>query len=129
RTILGGGDRTIGDAPVPALSAMVSRPGALAFADDGALFVTEEGTSAILRLDPRGHVERVAGGGDLRGEGVLARRAALDLPRGVAVGPDGSLYVAETAGHRVRRIDPSGRISTLAGRGEAGSGGDGGPAN
>lgn len=46
----------------------------------------------------------------------------------IALGPDGSLYVADTEGHRVRRIDPSGTVSTLAGTGERGTGGDGGPA-
>jgi len=53
-------------------------------------------------------------------------RASLDGPCALAVGPDGSLYIAE--GHRARRVGPDGTISTVAGTGENGSGGDGGPA-
>ncbi len=129
RTLAGGGTRSVGDDPVPALEAMVSGPTGLALGPDGSLFVIASGSAAVLRLDPSGRtVERVAGGGTLRGENILARKATLDLPSGVAVGPDGSLYVSEGAGNRVRKIDPSGRMTTFAGTGEAGNTGDGGPA-
>jgi RHS repeat-associated protein len=128
RTILGGGAKQVLDEEVLAREANVSRPGALAVADDGSLFVVAGGSSAIFRLDARGYVERVAGGGNLRDENALARRSSLSLPSGLAVGPDGSVYVSEEAGNRVRRIDPSGRISTFAGTSEAGDSGDGGAA-
>ena len=44
------------------------------------------------------------------------------------MGPDGSIYIADRDNNRVRRVDPSGIISTIAGTGTAGSGGDGGAA-
>lgn len=62
------------------------------------------------------------------GDGGPATAALLDNPFGVVRGPDGALYVCEYTGQRVRRITPDGTISTVAGCGETGSGGDGGPA-
>jgi serine/threonine-protein kinase len=46
----------------------------------------------------------------------------------IAIGPDGSIYVADTLAHRVRRVAPSGIVTTVAGTGERGTEGDGGPA-
>ena len=52
------------------------------------------------------------------GDGAAAARALLGKPAGLAVGLDGSLYIADPVLHRVRRVDPSGQISTVAGDGE-----------
>ena len=54
--------------------------------------------------------------------------ATLNWPNGLALGPDGSLFVSDGEGDRIRRIGPDGVISTYAGTGEGGFGGDGGPA-
>jgi hypothetical protein len=62
------------------------------------------------------------------GDGSMAAAAQLNGPRGLALLGDGSLLVADTAGNRIRRIAPDGRISTVVGTGVAGSVGDGGPA-
>ncbi|HTT92429.1 MAG TPA: pentapeptide repeat-containing protein, partial [Acidimicrobiales bacterium] len=53
------------------------------------------------------------------GDGDVATRALLGTPAGLAVGIDGSLYIADPALHRVRRVAPDGQISTVAGDGSA----------
>ena len=62
------------------------------------------------------------------GDGIPASRAQLSHPSGIAVDSDGNLYIADGENHRVRKVTRGGLISTIAGTGEAGSDGDGGPA-
>src|SRR5205814_10396327 len=54
--------------------------------------------------------------------------AAFDQPRAATVGPDGTVYIADTFNHRVRRVDSGGAVTTIVGTGEASYSGDGGPA-
>jgi len=69
----------------------------------------------------------VAGNGK-GGDGGPAVQAKLATPYGVGFDGKGNLYTAEIYGHRVRKIDRAGIITTVAGTGEKGYGGDGGPA-
>jgi len=62
------------------------------------------------------------------GDGGPALRAQLNDPAGIARGGDGSLYICDTANHRIRKVTPDGKITTVAGTGEAGWSGDSGPA-
>jgi sugar lactone lactonase YvrE len=72
-------------------------------------------------------ISTVAGSGWI-GDGGPATQAILRQPGGVAADANGNVYIAETGGYRVRKIDRSGAITTLAGTGVAGFSGDGGPA-
>lgn len=85
----------------------------------------------VLRVDPSGTLVRLAGkvgvDGD-GGDGGPGTGAALNHPGGLALDKMGGVFVADSQNRRVRRIDPSGRIDTVAGTGVAGPGGDGGPA-
>lgn len=86
---------------------------------------------ALPTLLPAADVETVAGTGtdEYTGDGGPATKAGIGGPFGVAVGPDGALYVCETTSHVVRRIDPeTGIATTFAGTGRKGYAGDGGPA-
>ena len=62
------------------------------------------------------------------GDGGLAVEAQLQSPAAIAIDHAGNLYIAERAGHRIRKITPRGTISTVAGNGTAGFSGDGGAA-
>lgn len=84
----------------------------------------------LARPAPAGpHIVTVAGTGRraFSPDGGLANAAALVHPVAVAVGSSGQIYIAE--GNRVREVSPDGRIATLAGTGNAGDTGDGGPAS
>src|SRR5690606_38106302 len=58
--------------------------------------------------------------------GGPATRASMNAPHSVWEGPDGSIHITEYGAHRVRKIDPSGIITTIAGQGRGGYSGDGG---
>jgi DNA-binding beta-propeller fold protein YncE len=80
-----------------------------------------------------GFISTIAGdgltAGEHQGDGGPALRAQLDHPAGLAVAPNGDLYVADTGHNLVRRISADNRtITTIAGDGRTGSNGDGGPA-
>jgi streptogramin lyase len=95
-------------------------------AADGALLFSDGGR--VLRRELDGRVVTVAGRPrpqDASGDGGPAVGAGL-APAGLALLPDGSLLIAEYVNERIRRVDPAGRISTVAGTGRAGSSGDGG---
>jgi len=79
-----------------------------------------------------GQIETFAGTGQPRheGDGGPAAKAAIHGARAVAVGPDGTLFILEREGNRLRGVDPqSGVITTRAGTGAKGHSGDGGPAS
>ncbi len=72
-------------------------------------------------------IETVAGNADVA-DGGPATAAQLSSPIGVAVDSDDNIYIADTNNHRIRKVDGDGNISTVAGDGTPGDGGDGGPA-
>jgi streptogramin lyase len=91
-------------------------PGGLAVGRDGTLYVTEFETHRLLRVDRAGNASVVAGTGvrGSTGDGGPATRARLFLPSDVDAASDGTLYIVESgAAGRIRRVDPSGTISTL----------------
>jgi RHS repeat-associated protein len=96
---------------------------------DGSFYVADTGNSRIRRVDSNGGITTVAGGvAGFSGDGGQALYARLNRPTDVAIGPDGSVYIADTNNSRIRRIGPNGIITTVAGNGVSGFSGDGGPA-
>ncbi|MCB1053965.1 MAG: DNRLRE domain-containing protein [Acidobacteria bacterium] len=117
------------DDGLPATQAVLNRPTDLAIAPDGSVYVTVRGQNRVVRIDPAGRLWTEAGGGEEIGsDGDIATAVLLQEPSGVALGPGGVFFIAERAGHRIRRVSVDGRIFTVAGTGSPGAGGDGGPA-
>jgi len=115
----------------PAGQARLFLPNDVAFAPDGSLYIADTGNHRIRRITPDGIITTVAGTGTLgyTGDGGPADQAQLSSPHGVALGPDGSLYISDAFNHSIRRVTPGGLISTMAGTGLASFSGDGGPAD
>ena len=122
-TILGTG--------VPGYSdTQVNNPYGLIFGPDGALYFCDLDNQRIRRLDLKTHmVTTIAGSGDkgYRGDGGPATQAALNMPHEIQFDRAGHLYIAERDNHVIRKVEAKTRvISTVAGTGVGGFGGDGG---
>ncbi len=90
-------------------------PRSLALDGAGNLYFTEESGQRVQMLGSAGSLTILGAG-------------AWNIPRGIAVGPDGGMFVADTGLQQILRIDPSGQVTPVAGNGSAGFAGDGGPA-
>jgi len=114
-----------------AASASFFGPRAVEARPDGSLLILERNGHSLRSVAPDGTVATVAGGRGkgYSGDGGPAAEAAFDGPKEMDAGPGGDLLIVDTENHAIRRIDAgTGRVSTVAGKGEAGGGGDGGPA-
>jgi sugar lactone lactonase YvrE len=129
-TLAGNGSRGYSGDGGPATQAQLNGPWDVDVGRDGAIYIADTGNHRIRRVDISGRISTVAGNGTpgFAGDDGAAIQAQLTAPRDVAVGPDGALYIADGQNHRIRRVDISGRISTVAGNGTPGFAGDGGPA-
>jgi sugar lactone lactonase YvrE len=107
----------------------------------GNLFLADAGNNRIRKVSPSGIITTVAGNGTqgFSGDGGPATEASLKLldesdnitqpsPVGVFVDPLGNLFISDVGNNRIRKVDSSGIITTVAGNGTAGFSGDGGPA-
>jgi hypothetical protein len=113
-----------------ATSAQLAWPQDVAAGTNGSLYFTDTGNHRIRKVSPEGRISTVAGTGTCgyTGDEVLATKAQLARPRGVAMGIDGCLYIGDTENHCIRKIVPDGTITTVVGNGTEGYSGDGGPA-
>ena len=113
----------------PATSAQIDRPVGIAVDAAGNVYFSGY-DNRIRKVDTNGVITTLAGTGaaGFAGDGGPASSALLDGPAGLAFDPQGNLYVADSNNNRIRRIDPSGTITTVAGTGASGEDGDGGPA-
>ncbi len=113
-----------------ATAAQLRGPCGVARDSAGTLYIADVENHRIRKVDGSGLISTVAGTGiaDDGGDGGLATDAALRYPSAVALDLAGNLYVADVENHRIRKVDGSGLISTVAGTGIAGDSGDGGSA-
>jgi sugar lactone lactonase YvrE len=133
-TVAGNGQLSDGAGGGDGGQAILSRLGApqgVAIDAAGNIFISEYAEMRIRKVTPSGTITTVAGifrSIGSSGDGGPATSAQLNFPNSVTVDAAGSLYIAEGSGNRIRKVSPNGIISTIAGTGVRGYGGDGGPA-
>ncbi len=130
-TVVGTGEYGSGGDGGPALQAQLSFPSGVATDGAGNLYIADRNDRRIRKVDAAGVITTVAGTGEqgFSGDGGPANQARLNFPYSVATDGAGNLYIADTWNQRIRKVDAGGVIATVAGSGERGYAGDGGPAN
>jgi sugar lactone lactonase YvrE len=88
-------------------------PTGLAHDADGYIYVADAGNHAIRKIAPDGSVTTIAGNGVLGLADGAGSEARFNYPTDVAVADDGTIYVADTLNHVIRKIDKNGRVTTL----------------
>lgn len=129
-TFAGSGEHGFAGDGGAAVDAAFQYPADLSFDGSGNLYVADQQNDRIRRVDPAGVITTVAGSGtrSFSGDGGQATDAELNLPEGVLADASGNVYVADTGNNRVRKVDASGVITTVAGSGIGAYYGDGGQA-
>lgn len=127
-TVAGSGVSGAGGDGGQAPAAQLSLVSDIALGTDGSLYIAEFGLHRIRRVDKFGIISTIVGTGvaGFSGDGGDAASATVNTPMGIAIGPDGSLYIADTGNNRIRRVSPDGAIATIAGTGVPEFSGDGG---
>lgn len=129
-TYAGTGDFGYNGDGIPATSAQLNGPYSVAVDGAGDVYIADSFNYRIRKVDSSGIISTIAGDGwgGAIGDGGPATSAELNEPEDVALDSHGNLYISDAANSKIRRIDASGIITTLAGNGNFGFGGDGGPA-
>jgi sugar lactone lactonase YvrE len=114
----------------PATKATLKEPFGLAFDALGNMFISDRDNNRIRKVDPSGVITTIAGNGKFEPprDGVMGTESSIDFPLGIICDAKGNVLFADANNKRIRRIDASGRITTIAGTGENRATGDGGPA-
>ena len=125
RVIAGTGDQGYTGDGSPALAARIHTPEGIVVDSSGNVFFSDPDSSVIRRIGADGIINTVAGTGTpgYNGDGQPATSAQLNTPEGLALDLNGNLYIADRYNNRIRKVAPSGTISTFAGTGAPGTGG------
>ena len=133
-TVVGSGisiyGHTFGGDGGPATAATMSYPTAVAVDASGNLYISDQDNQRVRKVTTAGIITTIAGTGTVgyNGDGIQATQAKLHFPTGLTVDAAGNVYVCDNNNHRLRKISPSGIITTIAGSSAPGYSGDGGPA-
>ncbi|HEV2446215.1 MAG TPA: IPT/TIG domain-containing protein, partial [Candidatus Sulfopaludibacter sp.] len=113
----------------PAINAQLNTPAGIAVDAAGNIYIADSLNNRVRIVTPDGMINTFAGNGLLGyinavGDGGQGNQANLNLPSGVAVDSNGNVYIADNGDNLVRKVDPTGIISTFAGIGYPGFAGD-----
>ncbi|MCC7175185.1 MAG: hypothetical protein IT159_08310 [Bryobacterales bacterium] len=142
-TVAGDGTASFYGDKEAATAAALNHPVGLAVDSAGYIYFSDAGNHRIRKVTPAGAIDTIAGDGtaafrdtddtvDEDQDGNPANEdatfAQMNRPLGIALDSAGNLYIADSYNHRIRKLGTNGKLSTVAGDGTAGRGGDGGPA-
>ena len=130
-TVAGCGEMGPIEDGAPALEVKFARPRDVLVGEEGKLYLVDGDNASVCQVDfATGLIHRVAGCGShgFSGDGGPATAAELNHCYSMAMDGAGNLYIKDSSNLRIRRVDQNGTISTIAGTGEPGYSGDGGPA-
>jgi uncharacterized protein (TIGR03437 family) len=130
RPVAGTGTGGVSADGVPALAAPLRGPRGVCLDRSGALYIVDTSNHRVLRLLPGGTLQTIAGNGSggYAGDNGPARLAQLRMPNACVIDSSGSLFIADTGNHAIRKVAANGVIATVAGNGVEGPSGDEGPA-
>ena len=111
-------------------NANLRRPTGLAIDQTGNVYIADTDNHRVRKVDPTGTITTFAGSGNpdegaYAGDNGAATRARLNRPHALAIDAQNNVYIADTDNHRIRKVDPTGIITTLAGTSTPGFSGDG----
>jgi N-acetylneuraminic acid mutarotase len=128
-TVAGNGSTTYSGDNGPAIDAGMT-PNAVVVDKLGDIYISDSDHCRVRMVNPSGVITTVAGNGiaGFSGDGGLATNAEINYAYSLALDTAGNLYIADWGNNRIRKVNTSGIISTVAGNGVAGYSGDNGPA-
>ena len=115
KTVAGGGPGCI--EPCQATQQALSAPGGVAVDTAGSVYIADTGGNRIRKVDGAGNITTVAGGGPGCTEPCSATQQALSAPADIHVDSSSNLYIADAGSNRIRKVDGTGNITTVAGGG------------
>lgn len=101
-------------------NARFSFPKDITIDSEGNFYVTDSNNNSIRKITPNGMVTTFAGDGTLGFEDGIGSEAKFNFPQGITIDLEDNLYVVDVGNHSIRKITPSGMVSTIAGNGSSG---------
>jgi len=129
-TVAGNGTPGYNGDDIPATSAEINDPGGPALDVNGNIYIADYYNNRIRKVNAAGVISTIAGTGTAgyNGDNIAATTAELYNPEGIVVDTIGNIYISDCLNNRIRKINTSGIITTIAGTGTLGISGDNGPA-